>query len=140
MKRLLVLFIFLSFGLVYGQFAETPQYEFNSTSSHQYMQPYTQHTNQYTIPVSEIQEPFYNPNAQHTPIRRAPVYPPADPGWENVPIGDPPFVLILITATVYIFIHRKRKTVADFLFLYRYETNKRIHIREIKAYKGQFQT
>ena len=104
MKRLLVLFIFLSLGLVYGQFTETPQYEFNSTSSHQYIQ----HTNQYTIPVSEIQEPFYNPNTQHAPIRRAPVNPPADPGWEDVPIGDPPYILILLIFVYYVY-RRKQK-------------------------------
>jgi hypothetical protein len=109
MKRLLVLFIFLSFGLVYGQFAETPQYEFNSTSSHQYIQPYTQHTNQYTIPVAEIQEPFYNPNAQHAPIRRAPVNPPADPGWEDVPVGDPDIFIILILLFSYFYVKKRRQ-------------------------------
>ena len=111
MKRLLVLFIFLSLGLTYGQFAETPKYEFNSTSSHQYVQPYTQRTNQYTIPMAEIQEPFYNPNAQLAPIRRTslgPGYNPADPGWENVPVGDPPVVLIFLFTILYV-LHMSRK-------------------------------
>lgn len=115
MKRLLVLFIFLSFGLAYGQFAETPQYDFNSTSSHQYIQPYIQRTNQYTIPVSEIQEPFYNPNAQHSSIRRAPGYNPADPGWETVPIGDPDICIILILLFSYFIYNYMKKRRQQFL-------------------------
>ena len=94
MKRLLLIFIFLSLGFEYAQFANTPQYEFKSTSSYQI----TDHTHQYTIPVSEIQQPFSSQSPQNNVIRRSPDYPPADPRWENeTPVGDAMIPLLIIS-------------------------------------------
>lgn len=143
MKHWLTVIFILLAQFLFAQQTQFPQYEFRSTSSYQY----TTIQHQYTVPIAATNiDPYNNPSKQNIGPRRENVSPgewppnPNDPFPNETPIGDPPFILILITATVYIFIHRKRKTVADFLFLYRYETNKRIHIREIKAYKGQFQT
>ena len=94
MKKLLITFIFLCFGLfTFAQFAEAPQYNFSSTSTHEYIEC-QQH---YTIPLAEIQKPFYNPNTQNKNIRKAPGFPPADPGWEETPIGESILPLLVIS-------------------------------------------
>ena len=104
MKRLLFIFTFLCFGFAFAQFAEAPQYQFNSTSSYKY----TEIDRQYTVPVSEVQQPFsYSP--QRSVIRREPVRPPADPGWENVPIGDPDFYLITALLFSYFYMKKRRQ-------------------------------
>ena len=107
MKRLLMIFIFLPIGFGYTQFTSTPQYEFKSTSSYQI----TEHRHQYTIPVSEIQQPFSNQLPQNNVIRRSPGYPPADPNWQNeTPIGDGiiPLLIISLSYCLYIKLYKKR--------------------------------
>ena len=92
MKKLALILTLLCFGLAFGQLAEAPQYEFSSTSSHKY----TEYQPQHTIPVSEIQQPFYKPNNQYVGVRKSPDYPPADPDWHESPVGDPPLMLFTI--------------------------------------------
>lgn len=97
MKKLTFIFTFLCFGLAFAQYAETPQYEFKSTSSYQYTT--TQH--QYTIPVAaqNLQEPgtpeVYRPYKVRMEDNESPGYPAADPNW--TPIGDAVLPLLLLT-------------------------------------------
>lgn len=98
MKRLMIIFAFLCFGIAFGQFAEAPQYEFNSTSTYRY----TNTQRHYTVPVSELQQPFYSPNDQYRVVHRSPGYPPADPDMHDTPIGDPPIIAMMVLVLVYI--------------------------------------
>ena len=107
MKRTILTIMLLYFGIVFAQFAESPQYEFNSTSSIKY----TEYKHQYTIPVSEIQQPFYTPNQQQPRgIRKAPGYDPANPGWETVPVGNPDaYVILVLMLSYFIFNYAKQR-------------------------------
>lgn len=105
MKRLLIIFTFLCFGFAFAQFAEAPQYQFNSTSSYKY----TEIDRHYTVPVSEVQQPFsYSP--QRSVIRREPGYHPSDPGMEHdTPVGDPDIFIILILLFSYFYMKKRRQ-------------------------------
>lgn len=101
MKKILFILPFLGFGLVFAQFAETPQYEFKSTSTHQY----TTVQHQYTIPVAAYD--LQNPET-HKPRKvvmneyngENPGYPAADPNW--TPVGDPPIIPLIIFLLCYV--------------------------------------
>lgn len=100
MRRIFLIFVtFLFYITSFAQFVQEPCYEFSSTSSHKYIE----YKHQYTIPVSEIQQPFYSPQQTVMYMNEGPGYNPADPGWENVPIGDPPYILILLTFIYYVY-------------------------------------
>lgn len=106
MKKLIFIFVLLCSGIMFGQFAEAPQYQFGSTSSYQYIEV----NRQYTIPISEVQQPFcnyssYTPNDQYVGVRRAPDYPPADPG---MPIGDA-LIPLIVFSIIYVMIKIKTK-------------------------------
>jgi hypothetical protein len=112
MKRIILIFAFLCFGLSFAQYVEAPQYEFSSTSSYKY----TEYRKQYTVPVSELQQPFYNPKQQNSvPIRKAPGYQPGDPGEFDTPIGDPNIYMILIMLFSYFIYNYVKKRRQQFL-------------------------
>ena len=98
MKKILIIFVFLCFGLAFAQIAEDPQFEFSSTSSYKYTEQIN-YQQQHTIPISELQEPFYNSNTQNRNVRKAPGYPPSDPGWEDVPLDESVLPLLIMSVT-----------------------------------------
>ena len=96
MKRLLFILPFLSLGLAFGQLAEEPHYEFKSTSTYQC----TEYRQQHTLPMSELQQPFYNPCQPQNSVRKSPSSPLNDPGWEDTPVGD-----AIIPFTILVFVY-----------------------------------
>ena len=119
MKRLLFIFTFLCFGFAFAQFAEAPQYQFNSTSSYKY----TEIDRHYTVPVSEVQQPFNVPSPQYTPIRKNPGYDPADPNWHETPVGDPDIWIVLTLLFSYFIYHYMKKRKQQFLLYTQIATN-----------------
>lgn len=99
MKRLLFIFTFLCFGFAFAQFAEAPQYQFNSTSSYKY----TEVDRHYTVPVSEVQQPFVN-SSPYRPRKTESYGPPwpSDPNWHETPVGDPDIFIIIFLLILYL--------------------------------------
>lgn len=111
MKRIWVLIVFTVTSLfVSAQITEFPQYEFKSTSSHQYIN--VQH--QYTIPLAvydDMQTPTTIQPRKVIINGDGPGYNPADPYWENVALGDDIIPLLVISFTYCLYIRLSKNHI-----------------------------
>ena len=116
MRKFVVLILFITvslFGL--AQVDGFPQYEFKSTSSYQYTTP----QRQYTVPVAayDLQTPGSQGPRKAVMSEEKPGYDPADPGWENVPVGDPDIFTITFLLILYFCCHYLKIRKSQMLLL-----------------------